>query len=1438
MMGRLATRLVRPIAECGAGSEGEVETDSTNVLAFTFALSAIFVARPGVGADAESAHAVHLFPSASDVHGRQGFARVVNHSVTAGEVTIRAFDDAGVAYGPVTLAIGANRTLHFNSADLEDGNAAKGLSGGVGAGAGDWRLALASALDIEVLSYVRAADGFLTAMHDAAPVGSDRRLGVAMFNPGSNADQESLLRLVNPGDGEATVMIAGIDDAGAAPGPGATATVPARGGLTYSSAELESGGAAGLAGAIGNGTGKWRLTVDSAQEVVAMSLLASPTGHLTNLSSAPAGYADGSWRVPLFPSASGERQGFVRVVNRSSSAGEVSIEAFDDTDRDYEPLTLTIEAGAAAHFNSDDLELGNAAKGLVGSTGPGEGDWRLDLASALDIEVLAYVRTTDGFLTAMHDTVPRLARRHRVVVFNPGSNVEQESLLRLVNPGETAVEATIRGVDDAGASAAAAVRIAVPAGRSRTLSARQLEAGGEGFEGALGDGAGKWRLVIDADRPVLAMSLLSSPTGHLTNLSTAPGRGAGSPESAAEAYEALVAPVVQSKCVNCHVEGGESGHTGLVFVAQSDADHLAKNFGAFEDYLAAPGDGASRILAKIVGEEDHGGGVQVATDSAEHTGFEEFLTMLRAEKATIAGTVHAGVDGTSPLGGAECEFAAPAEDGLGPGRGLAAAIADADGGFRLLVPPDTAGYVVCRPAGLPRTGLWTYHRTGAAGTASDAAVTPGDTVATLALVGEAARDPRIDLDARAAALAEALAGDADFALLASAAAGLFGVLIDRDADVPYAQLLLDAFGSGRIDDAALAADRADELNGALVAAEQSAGKRVFVAATRTFADLPMLAHAKGVDDPAPPPPLPTDPADLADRAAAFRDAEFAANPALYYMNAHWAYGRGVDGTGEITGMLDTGIYAAHEEFAGRLHDETVYTVLGDDTDGDGWPQFSYFKVGEKDPATAYPEAQADSNSGCQGVRCKFYEYSHGSLMASLAVGARNGADAHGGAFGAKLLFRPFRQQGTLIGGIHYHPPGGITQPWLISRHQIVRQLGDISPIVANSWLTGNSSFLGGGPFHEVLTPRYVRYQRHRRATDQAVVVWSAGNRPISAGPLVDGAVVPSVSERQLRALSGGERGLADLLLTSEERAGLSADEALRRAERALAALRRRWLAVTALIDIGDNYDQQVDCAAGESNDIQCGVDWALLVSARCGFASDWCVAVGPTMGGVTLSLREPPESTGSYELAGARTSEAAATASGALAVLLQAYRDADGRLTTPTNTILKRLGATANRDVFDPALKYDWDQRNALLREEEMIRSLIRYAGASDDDLRELIDTARDEMNGTASDDDAEPGEPDADDRVRVLNRFVDYWATTQHGLIRDMLNAAANDEARARDLLAQLIRQVEWIDRQLLRLGRDKDTATEDDVRRIATTSLIGHGLIDLKAATDPAAR
>ena len=236
--------------------------------------------------------------------------------------------------------------------------------------------------------------------------------------------------------------------------------------------------------------------------------------------------------IPLFVSASDSpgRQSFARIINHSNERGEVRIDAFDDEGSAYGPLTLAISANETVHINSADLETGNAERGLTGATGPGRGHWRLELVSGLDIEVLAYLRTDDGFVTSMHDVVPHTETGHHVAIFNPGSNANQVSRLRLVNRGAETAEVTIQGIDGAGESPGTAVRLSVPARGARMVTARELESEeGRGatvgdLAGALGDGVGKWRLVVTSVPPIQVMSLLASPTGHLTNLSTAPGR--------------------------------------------------------------------------------------------------------------------------------------------------------------------------------------------------------------------------------------------------------------------------------------------------------------------------------------------------------------------------------------------------------------------------------------------------------------------------------------------------------------------------------------------------------------------------------------------------------------------------------------------------------------------------------------------------------------------------------------------------------------------------------------------------------------------------------------------------------------------------------------------------------------------------------------------------
>ena len=590
---------------------------------------------------------VPLLPAAA-VAAPQGFVRVINHSGVAGQVRIDAFDDSGMAYGPVTLFIDAGVVVHFNSDDLERGNAAKGLPDGIGSGLGHWRLQMSTVLDVDILSYIRTPDGFLTAMQQTVAANEGRHR-VPIFNPGRNRTQVSHLRLINPGEEDSQVTITGVDDHGQ-PGGTVSLAIAAGESRTVSAQQLEAG-SGDLAGRLGAGQGKWRLTVVPSAPILVMNLLESPTGHLTNLSATPVDADAGEHFVPLFPPKSSlGREGFLRVINLSDASGDVLIYAFDDDDSRRGLVSLTLDAGATAHLNSADLEDGNIAKGLFGSTGAGAGDWRLELAGDLEIEVLAYVRTDDGFVTAIHDIAPSQANHHRIAVFNPGSNTEQMSLLRLVNPTAEAAQISIRGIDDAGA-AGGRVDVTLPAGQSRTFSAWDLESGGGDLQGALGDGAGKWQLEVASAQPIAAMSLLESPTGHLTNLSGADFRRLRLATARGVFDELISGPVAQSSCVGCHVAGGAADDTRLTLIPDTTAGHAGLNREAFAAFVTEVEAGAGLMLAKMRGDADHGGGVQVARGSAEYADMQRFLRLVVAESSATFDSIT--YEGSATLGNGE-----------------------------------------------------------------------------------------------------------------------------------------------------------------------------------------------------------------------------------------------------------------------------------------------------------------------------------------------------------------------------------------------------------------------------------------------------------------------------------------------------------------------------------------------------------------------------------------------------------------------------------------------------------------------------------------------------------------------------------------------------------------------------------------------------------------
>ena len=141
----------------------------------------------------------------------------------------------------------------------------------------------------------------------------------------------------------------------------------------------------------------------------------------------------------------------------------------------------------------------------------------------MDIKPLAYIRTEEGFLTSIHEVAVEAGQgsmRYEVPFFNPAKNVDQRSMLRLINRGGSTASITIAGRDDNGDAAPGGdVSLTLEAGAAATLTAKNLEEGGGDSDGSFGKGFGKWQLTVSADLPVDVMSLLQSPTGHLTNLS-------------------------------------------------------------------------------------------------------------------------------------------------------------------------------------------------------------------------------------------------------------------------------------------------------------------------------------------------------------------------------------------------------------------------------------------------------------------------------------------------------------------------------------------------------------------------------------------------------------------------------------------------------------------------------------------------------------------------------------------------------------------------------------------------------------------------------------------------------------------------------------------------------------------------------------------------------
>lgn len=94
----------------------------------------------------------------------------------------------------------------------------------------------------------------------------------------------------------------------------------------------------------------------------------------------------------------------------------------------------------------------------------------------------------------------------------------------------------------------------------------------------------------------------------------------------------VAAPVVEAQCMACHVEGGRSGYTRLVFDHEFSDEQNQNNIDALSNFVATVEDGGDYLLTKVRGGAGHGGGSIFSTASDEFISLDALVSLLNGEE--------------------------------------------------------------------------------------------------------------------------------------------------------------------------------------------------------------------------------------------------------------------------------------------------------------------------------------------------------------------------------------------------------------------------------------------------------------------------------------------------------------------------------------------------------------------------------------------------------------------------------------------------------------------------------------------------------------------------------------------------------------------------------------------------------------------------------------
>ena len=102
------------------------------------------------------------------------------------------------------------------------------------------------------------------------------------------------------------------------------------------------------------------------------------------------------------------------------------------------------------------------------------------------------------------------------------------------------------------------------------------------------------------------------------------------PQSLTLFTQNISTPIIQNRCVVCHVSGGAASSTRLVYVRSTNSNHVSINYNTLADFMQTASDATNLLISKPQGQLGHGGGVQLSA-GADLTNWIDFVNQLAAD---------------------------------------------------------------------------------------------------------------------------------------------------------------------------------------------------------------------------------------------------------------------------------------------------------------------------------------------------------------------------------------------------------------------------------------------------------------------------------------------------------------------------------------------------------------------------------------------------------------------------------------------------------------------------------------------------------------------------------------------------------------------------------------------------------------------------------------